>query len=73
MDFAGNSKKSGRSARNKKQFNRVGHNLQFYKIPPTGEISLQEFEEYAIDRLKGALKLAKFTIEIINENLSNSP
>ncbi|XP_052101328.1 DNA primase large subunit-like [Mytilus californianus] len=52
MDFSGNSKKSGRSTRNKKQFNRVGHNLQFYKIPPTGEISLQEFEEYAIDRLK---------------------
>ncbi len=29
------------------------HNLQLYSIPPAEYISLQEFEELAIDRLKG--------------------
>ena len=55
MDFASNNKKSGRSAKSKKPNVLFGHNLQFYKIPPNGEISLQEFEDYAVDRLKGAL------------------
>lgn len=27
--------------------------LQFYKIPPTDTISLCEFEEFAVERLKG--------------------
>ena len=27
--------------------------LQMYKVPPTGNISLEEFEEFAIARLKG--------------------
>ena len=27
--------------------------LQFYQIPPTGNISLQEFEDIALERLKG--------------------
>lgn len=29
------------------------HGLQMYKIPPTDNITLEEFEEFAIDRLKG--------------------
>lgn len=28
------------------------HRLNFYTIPPTADISLEEFEEYALDRLK---------------------
>lgn len=27
--------------------------LQMYKIPPTNKISLEEFEDFAIERLKG--------------------
>ena len=27
--------------------------LQMYKIPPTNKISLEEFEDFAIQRLKG--------------------
>jgi len=33
------------------------HGLQMYKVPPTDNITLEEFEEFAIDRLKGKLKL----------------
>lgn len=29
------------------------HPLQFYKYPPTDVISLEEFEELALERLKG--------------------
>ena len=31
------------------------HNLQFYKIPPVDTISLFEFEDYAVERLRGRL------------------
>jgi DNA primase large subunit len=27
--------------------------LNFYEIPPTAEISLEDFEKWAIDRLRG--------------------
>ena len=30
------------------------HRLNFYTLPPTAEITLEEFEEWAINRLKGA-------------------
>jgi DNA primase large subunit len=30
------------------------HRLNFYGTPPTAEISLEEFEVWAINRLKGA-------------------
>jgi DNA primase large subunit len=29
------------------------HCLNFYILPPTAEITLEEFEQWAIDRLKG--------------------
>lgn len=29
------------------------HSLQFYTLPPVGNLSLQEFESFAVDRLKG--------------------
>jgi DNA primase large subunit len=29
------------------------HRLNFYTLPPTAEISLEQFEEWAINRLKG--------------------
>ena len=35
---------------------KYGHGLQMYKVPPTDNITLEEFEEFAIDRLKGKLK-----------------
>lgn len=31
------------------------HRLNFYSIPPTADISLEDFELWAIDRLKGIL------------------
>lgn len=30
------------------------HRLNFYEIPPTDEITLEQFEQWAIDRLKGS-------------------
>ena len=33
------------------------HRLQFYNIPPTQNISLSEFEEMAISRLKGKMQM----------------
>ena len=32
---------------------KYAHGLQMYKVPPTDNITLEEFEEFAIDRLKG--------------------
>ena len=40
------------------------HGLQMYKIPPTDNITLEEFEEFAIDRLKGKLYIDVDFIEM---------
>lgn len=29
------------------------HRMNFYAIPPTGDVSLEQFEEWGIARLKG--------------------
>lgn len=34
-------------------FKRYPDRLQMYKLPPTDNISLEEFEELAVERLKG--------------------
>ena len=30
------------------------HRMNFYTLPPTGDVTLEQFEEWAIARLKGA-------------------
>jgi DNA primase large subunit len=30
------------------------HRLNFYTVPPTADITLEQFEQWAIDRLRGA-------------------
>lgn len=55
MDFQKKHKNGPSSSKltDGRDTNRYLHNLQLYVIPPTENISLQEFEELAIDRLKG--------------------
>ena len=50
MDF---DTKSNKSKQNRNQI------LQFYRTPPTDTISLYEFEEYAVERLKGLYELSQ--------------
>ena len=45
------------------------HRLSFYGIPPTAEITLEQFEQWAIDRLKGILDIRSGLAVI---NLSSS-
>lgn len=33
------------------------HRLNFYQVPPTAEITLEEFEQWAIDRLRSELPM----------------
>ena len=55
MDFGGNKSRSKRRRNANKENIPGGYNqdLQFYKIPPTETISLFEFEDYAVERLRG--------------------
>lgn len=36
------------------------HRLSFYDVPPTQEISLEEFETWAIDRLRGMSEYVRY-------------
>ena len=38
----------------KEDFRKYPHGLQFYTNPPTDTIALQEFGDYAVERLKGS-------------------
>lgn len=52
MDFS--TSKGVRKQKTSKSVNAgTGHRLQFYVIPPRETVTLQEFEEYAVERLKG--------------------
>ena len=31
------------------------HRLNFYDVPPTADITLEQFEQWAIDRLRGTV------------------
>ena len=33
------------------------HRLSLYEVPPTAEITLEQFEQWAIDRLRGTIRL----------------
>lgn len=59
MDFSTKVNKSRSQRRIQKEgfgsYNE-SHNLQFYTLPPTEIISLQEFEDSAVERLKGNMK-----------------
>lgn len=45
-------KKSQFSKQPEWQTQEYSHRLNFYTLPPTAEISLEQFEEFAINRLK---------------------
>ena len=34
------------------------HRLNFYTVPPTADITLEQFEQWAIDRLRGMVFIA---------------
>jgi len=36
------------------------HRLNFYGVPPTADITLEQFEQWAIDRLRGGFVLVFF-------------
>ncbi|XP_002739991.1 DNA primase large subunit-like [Saccoglossus kowalevskii] len=44
------------------------HNLQFYSVPPSDNISLTEFEDFAIDRLKVLKHVESLGIKFVKGN-----
>lgn len=49
------------------------HRLNYYILPPTAEITLEEFETWAIDRLKGTMRHMDDAVYDANINLQFSP
>jgi len=49
---------TGEVKRNNKRY---PHYLNFYDIPPTDNISIEEFEKFALDRLQGMQYTQKYT------------
>lgn len=45
------------------------HRLNFYSLPPTAEITLEEFEEWAIHRLKGRSPIVRDSIVFSRANI----
>ena len=56
MDFGGRLKSRKLQNNADAVDDRYPHRLQLYTTPPSDTISLQEFEELAVERLKGRLK-----------------
>ena len=63
----------------KKQFATASYNqpsypfrLNFYDVPPTAEITLEQFEQWAIDRLRSTLQSPVFFIRLTDPTLSQS-
>jgi len=58
MEFDAKKQRFKSTARTRASVRTVEYSdsLQLYTVPPTETISLQEFEELAMDRLKGALQ-----------------
>lgn len=46
------------------------HRLNFYTLPPTAEITLEEFETWAISRLKGIHDLISREIQSVFKNIT---
>ena len=56
MEFHSNRTSARRAIKNSMKLkNEYAHSLQLYTMPPTETVSLQEFEDLAVDRLKGML------------------
>ncbi|XP_020623549.1 DNA primase large subunit-like [Orbicella faveolata] len=65
MQFTGNPKRRKSKITKLEDAENVGkyvHGLQMYKVPPTDNITLEEFEEFAIDRLKVLREVETFGI-----------
>ena len=63
MEFQSNRTSARRAIKNSMKLkNEFAHSLQLYTMPPTETISLQEFEDLAVDRLKGKFKFTMLLV-----------
>lgn len=60
MEYVGLQKTHARlrSSGAPRDYHKYKHKLQLYDLPPIEEVSLEEFELFAVDRLKGMHPLA---------------